>query len=301
MELRHLRYFIAVAESLSFRRAAERLHVAQPALSRQIRDLENDMGVKLLSRNTGGTTLTEAGAVLLEEARDILERVEMAEEMTQNAAAGREGRLIIAGFGSLTAGLLSKTLLQFRKEFPKVEVSLYDTGLRDLLTELRTGSVHLGFSFDSGKPSPNEFVYTKVVESTAMIAMSPDHPMAAKQSLRLEDLVNEQFLCVGEAGIHDLHRRVTRGILDSRKIPHNPIKLVGGVDLLMALVASDYGIAIIFPPFANEYQHILAKPIENEGADLTLELFAVWRANAHAKLASNFVDILKNQKILLNG
>lgn len=298
MELRHLKYFIAVAESLNFRRAAERLRVAQPALSRQIRDLENDIGVKLLERNTGGTVLTEAGAVLLEEARDIMERVEMAEEMTQNAAAGREGRLTIAGFGSLTAGLLSKSLLEFRKQYPKVDVTLNDIGLRDLLTELHSGSVHLGFSFDADKPAASEFVYTRVLESTAMIAMSPDHPMANRSSLQLKDLHDQQFLCVGEVGIHDLHRRLTKDILEARKIAHNPIKRVGGIDLLMALVASDYGIAIIFPPFSNEFPHITAKPIEDTGADLQLQLFAVWRVNAHAQLASNFVEILKGQKIL---
>ena len=93
MELRHLRYFVVVAETLNYRRAAEQLRVAQPALSRQIKDLEHAVGARLLDRNTGGVRLTDAGSILLDEARDILERVAMAGAAARETAGGRGGRL----------------------------------------------------------------------------------------------------------------------------------------------------------------------------------------------------------------
>lgn len=300
MEFRQLKYFVAVAETLNFRRAAERVNIAQPALSRQIKDLESGIGVKLFERDTGGTHLTEAGAVLLEEARDIMERIDMATEMTQSAAAGRLGHLHIAGIGSMSIGLLSAGLSNFRTKYPNVEVSLHDLGLRDLLTELRTGTVHLGFSFDPYTRIGSEFDSVKVVKSRACVAMSVHHPLASQEAVSLNDLFNDDIFCVGKFDIRDLHRHITQEIFSVRKIHHRPIKLVASLELMMTMLAGNYGVSIVFPRFFTAVPQIVLKPIveEGEAEDLDIYLSAVWRRNLNTNLVNNFVEILRGHEEL---
>ncbi|WPJ96451.1 LysR substrate-binding domain-containing protein [Coraliomargarita algicola] len=294
MELRHLKYFIAVAETLNFRRAAERLNVAQPALSRQIKDLEDSISVQLLERDTGGTRLTEAGSVLLEEARDIMERIDMAREMARDAQAGRRGHLHIAGLGSMSLGLLSDTLAKFRVMYPSVDVSLHDIGHRDLISELRAGNVHLGFSFDPNILLTREFDSVHVVKSRARIAMSVRHPLAQEEAVSLKDFDDDHIFCIGKAGIYDLHRRITQSILSERSIHHKPLKYVANLELMMALLAGNYGVSLVFPRFFGETSQIVLKPILEDGDDLEIFLSAVWRRNLQPKLVNNFVEILRS-------
>ncbi len=294
MELRHLKYFIAVAETLNFRRAAERLKVAQPALSRQIKDLESSISVKLLERDTGGTRLTEAGAVLLEEARDIMERIDMAREMARDAQAGRRGHLHIAGLGSMSLGLLSDTLSRYRIAYPTVDVSLHDIGHRDLMSELRMGNVHLGFSFDPNLQLTREFDSVHVVKSRARIAMSVHHPLAKEDAVSLKDFDDDHIFCIGKAEIYDLHRRVTQNILSERSIYHKPLKFVANLELMMTLLAGNYGVSLVFPRFFGAIPQIVLKPIIEDGDDLELFLSAVWRRNLQPKLVNNFVEILRS-------
>lgn len=292
MELRHLKYFIAVAETLNFRRAAERLNVAQPALSRQIKDLESSISVKLLDRDTGGTRLTEAGVVLLEEARDIMERIDMAREMARDAQAGRRGHLQIAGLGSMSLGLLSDTLSRFRVAYPKVDVSLHDIGYRDLMSELRAGSVHLGFSFDPNLRETREFKSVQVVKSRARIAMSVQHPLAKQDLVSLKDFDEDHIFCIGKAGMYDLHRRVTQSILSERNIYHKPLKFVANLELMMTMLAGNYGVSLVFPRFFGDIPQVVIKPILEDGDDLEIFLSAVWRRNLQSTLVNNFVEIL---------
>jgi len=294
MEFRHLKYFVALAETLNFRQASERLRVAQPALSRQIKDLENEIGARLFDRDTGGTQLTEAGAVLLEEAREIIDHVETAVELTQSAAAGQRGHLHIAGMGSMSVGLLAIALSRFKQEYPRVQVSLHDIGFRDLLTELRAGAVHLGFSFGMHGAVSDEFETEVVAKLVLRVALSENHPLASQSSISLKDLSAEELLCVGDMGFRDFHTRLTSEIFLTRKIRHQPIKRVVTPELMMAMVSGNYGVSLVFSRFANTYPHIALLPLDETGDDLTTNLSAVWRKNANARLARNFVDILRD-------
>jgi DNA-binding transcriptional LysR family regulator len=226
MNLRHIKYFIAVAETLNFRRAAERLHLAQPALSRQIKDLEDEIGTRLFHRNTSGTTLTEAGTVLLEEARDILERVDMAVELTQSAAAGRKGHLRIAGITGLSVCLLSDALASFQKEYPHVEITLHDIKHRDLFAELKMGHIHLGFAIGPPASIPDEFEHVFVGESILHLAVSRNHPLVDRKVIHLEEICDDNILSIGEINTDDLHQRVISSILDKRNIAHHPNKYI---------------------------------------------------------------------------
>src|SRR2546429_6681904 len=137
MELRHLRYFIAVAEGENVSRAALKLHVSQPALSRQIRDLEDELGFLLLERSARSVRLTPAGRAFLTEARAVLQRAEHAVKMARAIATGQRGELHVGYAPSLTARILPQTLRAFQAEIPNVHVKLHDFSTEEMLAGLR--------------------------------------------------------------------------------------------------------------------------------------------------------------------
>src|SRR3954453_10103995 len=144
MELRHLRYFVAVAEELHFRRAAERLHVSQPPLSQQIRALERELGVTLFERNRRRVELTAAGSALLGEARGILAAVEHAVDLTQRVARGEAGALSVGFVGSAMYGALPDVVREFRASRPGVELRLRELPTGAALEALAAGGIDVG-------------------------------------------------------------------------------------------------------------------------------------------------------------
>ena len=136
MELRHLRYFVAVAEEQNVSRAAKRLHVSQPPLSRQIRDLEDELGVALFDRGAKAFRLTDAGRVFLTEARAILQGAEGAVQMVKDVAGGKRGEINVGYAPSLMVKLLPRALRCFRKSNPGVRVRLHDLSTQEMLRGL---------------------------------------------------------------------------------------------------------------------------------------------------------------------
>ena len=149
MELRHFRYFIAVAEELSLRRAAHRLHVSQPALSQQISDLEDELGLKLFKRNSRGVELTEAGRAFLTGGRRVLVAAKQAAEQAQEAAKGERGRLVIGSVGPLTGSFLPVVLSRFREQHPLVEITALHMNNRAQIEAVLNGSIMLGIGYHS--------------------------------------------------------------------------------------------------------------------------------------------------------
>src|SRR6059058_3584351 len=144
MELRHLRYFIGVAEEENVSRAALKLHVSQPALSRQIRDLEDELGFLLLERSAKSVRLTEAGRAFLTEARAVLQRAEDAVKAARTIATGG-GELHVGYAPSLTARILPPALRAFQAELPNVRVKLHDFSTEEMLAGLREGKLQVAF------------------------------------------------------------------------------------------------------------------------------------------------------------
>lgn len=293
MELRHLRYFVAVAEALSFRRAAERLRVAQPALSKQIKDLEEAVGARLLDRNTSGVMLTDAGVVLLDEARDVLERVEMAASAAREAAAGRVGKLTVGNVGALAAGFLPATLSAFHAKYPQVEVNLHELSLPDQLAALQAGTIQVGFTIDAGASLSRGLQWAEVLESRVAVVMARDHPQARAARVSLAELADEQFLCIGETERHSLHRQRLQAIFAARGIKPRPMRRVNGYESLIAMVAGDQGLSILLPELRN-VENIVFRRIKEDGDDLVVRLSAVWRQGTHSQLAGNFVEVLRS-------
>src|SRR6201988_4057267 len=143
MELRHLRYFVAVCEALNFTKAAAQLRIAQPALSRQVQDLEDEIGVDLLKRSPRGVTITAEGKLFLEEAREVLKRADESVEKVRALARGEYGELHVGYAPSPTVEILPPALAGFQKAFPRVRVLLHDLSERELIEGLRNGRLEL--------------------------------------------------------------------------------------------------------------------------------------------------------------
>jgi DNA-binding transcriptional LysR family regulator len=193
VELRHLRSFVAVAEERHFGRAAERLHIAQPPLSRQIRHLEAELGEPVLYRTTRSVELSPAGEVLLERGREILAAVESALTDARRAARGEYGRLAIGFTGSSTYAMLPALAAALRTELPGVVLDLRGELLTPAqVTQLLDGSLDLGFL----RPPVNERgLETEVLRSEPLVAVLPEsHALAGSESVPLELLADEPFV-----------------------------------------------------------------------------------------------------------
>jgi DNA-binding transcriptional LysR family regulator len=200
MELRHLRYFIAVAEDLHFGRAAERLHIAQSALSQQILSLESELGVSLLHRTKRRVQLTAAGVGFLEDARSIMMQVGQAKERSQRVARGEIGQVRI-GFTILSLHSVLPPILQsLRQSYLEVQITLHEMTTQAQLEALRTEQIDVGFLHP---PVPNanlELVNLKT--ETMWVVLSNQHPLAQRQRLTLRSLCHSPLI------IHPRHEGV---------------------------------------------------------------------------------------------
>jgi LysR family transcriptional regulator, benzoate and cis,cis-muconate-responsive activator of ben and cat genes len=207
MELRHLRYFIGVAEEENVSRAALKLHVSQPALSRQIRDLENELGFQLLERSAKSVRLTEAGRVFLTEARDVIQRAEDAVKAARAIATGG-GELHVGYAPSLTARILPPTLRAFQVELPNVRVRLHDLSTEEMLAGLREGKLQIAFV---PRPTPARlrgFRIEELLRDPVCLAVSPKHPLAGRRTVTLADASREPLITYSRKDYPDAHEHL---------------------------------------------------------------------------------------------
>ena len=192
MELRHLHYFIAVAEELHFSRAAERLRISQPPLSQQIRSLEDELGVKLFERTKRHVELTEAGKAFLEHVYRILTQLEQAVEVTQRVGRGEIGQLAISFVGSATYTVLPDILRIFREQFPAVEVRLHELTTAQQIQALYDKRVDIGI-VRSAIVEPGLSVEC-ILQESLVLALPETHPLSIHASVSLSALANESFI-----------------------------------------------------------------------------------------------------------
>lgn len=242
MELRHLRYFIAVAEELHFARAAERLHIEQSPLSRAIKDLEYDLGVQLFERTTRSTHLTWAGQVFLDEARRVLSTLEQAKASAKAAATGYRGTLRVALSDGIAQPRLASLLALCREEEPEVEIRLFESTLAQQLKGLRSNLYDTGFTH---VPEVSDGVIAQPAWSDPLvIAVPARHPLLAHKRIPLEELIRYPLvLCHPEtcAGGHGQIERILRTV-DAEPIV---AEYVSNFDLMLTLVAAGYGLSFV--------------------------------------------------------
>ncbi|MDF4024187.1 LysR family transcriptional regulator [Luteibacter sp. PPL201] len=245
VELRHLRYFIAVADELHFGRAAERLGISQPPLSQQIRDLETMLGVRLLRRTNRRVELTDAGAAYLAAARDILGRVRDAADLAQRASRGEVGELRVAFTRS--APLIerfSRAIRAFREAYPAVHLDLVERNTFQQIEALLDGRQQVGLL--RGTALPASLVSHRIVDDPLLAVLPAGHPLATRRrrSLRMTELADERFVVFTRAagtGILDQWLTMCRNAGFSPRIAQE----AGEASTLIGLVAAGLGVAVL--------------------------------------------------------
>ena len=242
MELRHLRYFVAVAEELHFGRAARRLHIAQPPLSQQIRVLERDLGVTLLQRTSRRVLLTDAGRAFLVEARSTLAQAARATQVASRAAGGEIGQLIVGHMASAELIVFPRLLPVFRKRCPGVELTLRLLGVTEQFEMLRTGEIHVGFL---RLPATDRGVTVKpIVGEPLVVALPERHGLARRRTLSLRALRGERLLLFPRShapGYYDLLMAICRqaGLEPTIALETRHLHTV------LSLVATGHGVSLV--------------------------------------------------------
>lgn len=291
MELRHLRYFVAVAEELNYRKASERLRVAQPALSSQIKDLEFEVGVRLLDRDTGGVRLTDAGAAFLEEARLIVAHAAAAVGVAREAAKGRRGRLVVGYFAPIFMGLMPASLKAFREKFPEVEVVLMELPIVDQVTALEDGTIQIAFAVGGTIPLPRNVKSLTVARSPIRVVVQRGHRFARMKTVPLAELQGEVLLCFSpRKGTGSVHGDIIRRVFAEHGVTIKLPRQIEGVESFRATLESGLGVSLIAESGSlSQSSELVLRPLKESGPDLFLELNALWRDDQKSLLTANFI------------
>lgn len=198
MELRHLRYFAAVGEILNFTKAAEKLHVAQPSLTRQIQSLEEEIGVRLLNRSKNHVTLTEEGRAFLADARRVLALAAESVLAVQRLSRGETGQLNIAYLSNFNFDLLPATLGAFRERFPHIALNLFDMTPAEQFRALEAHKVDLGFVGLRPPAATKDLQWESIARHKAVVVLPVKHPLAKKNRISLGELKPLFFVGMSE-------------------------------------------------------------------------------------------------------
>ncbi len=206
MELRHLRYFVAVAEAENLSRAALKLHVSQPPLSRQIRDLEDELGFLLLKRTAKSVSLTEAGRTFLNEARAVLQHADEAVTKARAVASAEPTELHVGHSPTPFAEILPKILRAFQRKMPNVHIRLHDWSNKDTLDGIRDGRLELGLITAPPKDSSLRGLrYEELFRQRVCVAVAPQHPFARRRSVPLIEAAAELLICLTREDYPNYH------------------------------------------------------------------------------------------------
>jgi DNA-binding transcriptional LysR family regulator len=294
MELRHLRYFAAVAEHLNYSEASRRLHVAQPAISQTILDLEEELGVKLLLRTKRSVQLTAAGTTFLHEAGEILRRATEARRLAQRAARGEVGSLGIGFFGTASAPIMPMLVQAFQRKFPDVELRLYELNPDQQLAAFGEGRIDLGFSRALPQDHRSEFEEAVVYNDQLAIALPATHPLARQKIIRLKSLAGEPFVQFHRQGAPGLFDEVIACCLRagfSPRIVNEPNFMA----TVMTLIESGLGVSLI-PRCVRSLNRpqVVIRPIAPKSARIPL-CVARLKSSQNPALAA-FLDVLRASK-----
>ena len=289
MELRHLKYFVAVAEELSFSRASERVRIAQPALSAQIRSLEDELGVQLLERHSRGVALTQVGKVFLEEARAALKQADRAAASAREAAKGLLGELRIGCITSFTNEHLLRLVRAYRTASPRVDLRFQDKTPAGLEQAVINHEVDVAFL---RPPVCDSSLDVRVVEYAEMVIVMPrSHPLAGCKTLSWEQLQNETFIQLSDAESPGFNSRFRDYALKAGFIPR--IAHYGHeMHSILWHVEVGLGIAVMVAGMKDLLRRDLVirsfqKPVP------TIETLMVWRKNDTSPTVQEFIRLSK--------
>jgi len=271
VELRHLRYFITLAEELHFTRAAERLHIEQPPLSRAIKELEHDLGVDLFVRNRRGTVLTEAGATFLQDVRRVFAALKQAQENAQAVAAGLSGSLRIAVSDGAIDPRLSGLLARCREEEPEIEIRLSEVPLAEQLRGLRSGDFSIGFAHTA--EVGDDILTEPLWHDSLVVAVPARHPLLSHKAVPLHQLASYPLVLCDPQICEGSYRELTRLLRPLEREP-DIAEHVSSLDMMLTLVGAGYGVGFIMATraAASPRPDVVIRPLAMDSAIITTYL-----------------------------
>lgn len=291
MEIRHLRYFVAVAEELNFTRAAAKLHLAQPSLTRQIKDLEEELSVLLFDRSKNRISLTEGGRVFLSEARPLIAQCEACVQAVQRLGRSESGVLNIGYIAHTFSDLLSKTLRAFRQERSQAELHLFEMNAAEQYRALEEQEIDLGF-VDLRPPSNSTELHCVCVGRYSILAAMNDRdPLAKNVRIPLRSLEPMFFVERSEKsypGARAWLIETCRGAGFTPRILHE----AEGYSAIISFVAEDLGVALL-PEQKRTLPHragVVFRPLQPH---VTSDSYAIWRSENPSSLLKRYLEIVK--------
>jgi DNA-binding transcriptional LysR family regulator len=287
MELRHLRYFVTLAEELHFGRAAERLHIAQPPLSQQIRQLEDELGFQLFHRTKRVVQLTEAGQVFLLEVQKIFKQLEQAVQTGRRTSRGEVGQLIIGFVSSTAYNVLPEILRKFRADVPEVKLELHELTTDEQCRWLREGRIDIGFV----RPPVEELFATETIYKEALVIALPEgHRLAKELKVSVKALNNDDFILFPRTfspGLHNAMISLCQQAGFYPKVTQEAIQM----QTIVSLVAAQMGVAIV-PSSLQHLQRtgVVYKPIEEFVTEVAINM--IWRRNDESPTVQRFLEIV---------
>ena len=244
MELRHIKYFVTVAERQNFTRAAEALHVAQPAISQQIKALEEELGVSLLHRNKRSVKLTAAGHAFLSEGKEILAHAELSKQVARRAARGETGTLAIGHVCVSVCGFLPELIQSYRKRFPAVRVHLLELMPEQQLEAFARKKIDVGFTRPLAASNKMNFVQEPIYRDRLLLAVPEAHSLAKARQVRLENVAGEDFVMFKRSEAPEMVDQLTQFCAKAGFTPQVVSEPLTIQTVLMA-VASGIGVALV--------------------------------------------------------
>lgn len=293
LELRHLRYFVAVADAGTFRGAALQLHVSQPPLTRQIQQLESLLDVTLFERKPRGVELTSSGQILYEEARNILYLVDQAALRTRQAEEGQLGRLDVGIFGSAIYGAVPTIIREFRANHPRVEIILHNMDRPEQLKALRERRLTVGFNrFFGDEPGLS---WEKVHSERMNLAVYLDHPFARKATISLPEIGTEPLILYPRK-VRPSFIDYVQKLFHEQGITPNIAHEVDDVTTAIALVSSGMGLSLVTQSASNlKLPNVgyVALEYDDTGA---FDLDIIYRSDDASPLLKTFLDTVRGMR-----
>ncbi|WP_322490093.1 LysR family transcriptional regulator [Chloroflexus sp.] len=279
MELRHLRYFEAVARHSHVTRAAAELHIAQPALSKQISQLERELGITLFDRVGRSLRLTEAGEALLPYARAILAQVEEARAAMAERVGLKAGRVSIGAPPTVGAHLLPPLLAAFHQRYPGITLRLHEAGIQSLLDLLEAGLTDLAVV---ALPVSDELLTVKpLLNEPLVLIVSPTHPLAGRSEVTMAELRNERWIL--SPASYELREATLKACREAGFTPQTVME-GGETETLVRFVAAGLGIALVPALAVAGFHNVVSLTIHDQS--LTRSLGLVWRSDRTASPAA---------------
>lgn len=296
MDIRQLKYFIAVAEELNFGRAALRLHLSQPPLTRQIQTLEEELGVQLFMRTPKGVELTQAGEALLQDARNIRALVGQAAERAQRVGKGMAGILNVGVYGASALNIVPKILSAFTETHPEVQIRLHNAHRSQQIDALRQGRVLV--AFDRYLPDEDDLQAELVTRETLQVALNRRNPLAAEPIISIEMLKNAPMLM--PAGLNSRTANAALSLCKAHGFEPNIVQeasdVITGAVLVACGIANGNGIALV-PESATSFQlpSLVYRPLK-EASEAAMELHCLYLKGEQPPLLRELLTTVRDYR-----